>query len=64
MALTSAVWLMRAFCSWEINPQANEDAQDGQEGCWAKSEGQCSSPKLRASVLGVPHPHSPTRASD
>lgn len=30
MPLTSVVWLMKAFCSWEINPQVREDAQDRQ----------------------------------
>lgn len=58
MPLSSVVWLMRAFCSWEINPQAKEDAQDWRGCCWgrggAQQWGRHSSLKLQASVLGMP----------
>lgn len=65
MPLTSVVWLRRTFCSWEVNPQAKEDAQDRQgvllgQG-WGAAVGAHSSLKFQASVLGkLPPAFTPT----
>lgn len=48
MPLTSVVWLMGTFSSWEINLQASKDPQDRQEGCrgwgWGAAVGTTAAP--------------------